>query len=87
MINVSVIKHHYRNKFTQATIPHIDEDITEYEVEHITGERKEGQEFKVKWAEYAKKTWKPFHHLKNAKSAITIWKTRTNPSVTSRDDQ
>lgn len=86
VVNISILKSHYDNKLSQTTIPHIDEDITEYEVERIMEERKEDREFQVKWKRYNEKTWKLFEYLKNAKDIIILWKKRMNASIIDGND-
>lgn len=63
MINVSILKSHHGNIFPQIAIPHLDENIIEFEVEYIDGEYNKGKEYRVKWKNYSKKSWKLKDHL------------------------
>lgn len=87
VINILIIKSHYGDISSQTTILHINEDITEYEVEWITKERKNGKEFRIKWKGYIQETWKLIGNLRNAKDILVVWKNRKNPSTISRNDQ
>ena len=53
------------------------DDMEEYEVERIEGERKiKGKkEFLVKWKGYgdAERTWEPLEHLDNARNVLDEW--------------
>lgn len=77
VFNTERLKKHYRELPKEGPAPEVIEGVKEFEVEAITGERKGGREFRVKWVGYREPTWEPIGNLRNTKGAVQRWKKRT----------
>lgn len=76
VVNVSKLKSHYGPLSEKAELLHVNEDATEYEVEEVQGERKDGQEFLIKWKDYKTTTWEPKWNLNQ--TVFSSWTKRKN---------